>query len=59
MCHGCKAGWLTAVLKETHLKMEEKLPESDKFAVLLMDPVCSIKQHPFLEGEKFSQYQEI
>ena len=23
MRHGCKGGWLTAVLKETHLKMEE------------------------------------
>ena len=25
MRHDCKAGWLTAVLKETHLKMKEKL----------------------------------
>ena len=25
MHHGCKAWWLTAVLKDTHLKMEEKL----------------------------------
>ena len=25
MRHGCKAGWLTAMLKGTHLKMEETL----------------------------------
>ena len=28
MRHGCVAGWLTAVLNVTHLKMEEKLQES-------------------------------
>ena len=31
MHHGCKAGWLTAVLKETHLILHE----SDKCAVLV------------------------
>ena len=28
MRHGCVARLLTAVLKETHLKVEEKIPES-------------------------------
>ena len=27
MRHGCIAEWLTTVLKETHLKMQEKLPD--------------------------------
>ena len=31
MCHGYKAGWLTAVLKEPYLKMEENLLDCHTF----------------------------
>ena len=58
MHHSCNAGWLTYALKETCLKLEEKLSESYKFSVLVVDPMCFSQQHPFLEGETFSQYQE-
>ena len=53
MRHGCKTGWMRIVLKETH-----KLQKSDNSTVLVVDTMCFIQHHPFLEGETFSQYQE-
>ena len=37
MRHGCKTGWLKTGLKETHLRLDEKLLESDKCTVLGVD----------------------
>ena len=40
MRHGCKAGWLTAVLKETRLKMEKTLLDiSWKMGFTHLEPV--------------------
>ena len=40
MRHDGKAGWLTTVLKETHLKMEEKLPDFGwKMGATHLEPV--------------------
>ncbi len=58
MRHGCKAGWLIAVLKETHMKMEETLPGSYKSTIVMVGSMCFIQHHQFLEGETLSQYHE-
>ena len=42
--HGGNAVWLKAVLKETHLRIEAKLPESDICTV----PVMSIRSEGYI-----------
>ena len=36
MRHGCWAVWLITVVKETHITTDDKLPESDKYTVLVV-----------------------
>ena len=46
------------MLKEIHLKMKDKFPESDNSIVLVVDAICFIQHHLFPEDEPISQYQE-
>ena len=46
MRHGCTAGWLTGVLNETHLKMEEKLLDFTwKMGATHLEPISLTCRH--------------
>lgn len=57
MRHGNKSVWLAAIQKETSLELKDCLPESEKCAAVVVDAMCFIQQHPFLEHETFNDYQ--
>ena len=57
MRHGNKSVWLSAILKETSLEVKDTLPDSDKCTAVIVDAMCFIQQHQFLEGETFKEYQ--
>ena len=57
MRHGNKSVWLTALQKETSLEVRDSLPISNKRTAVVVDAMCFIQQHQFLDGETFREYQ--
>ena len=58
MLHSNTSMWLTTLLKETHVQLENNLSTSEKVTALVIDDMCFIQQHPFIEGKTFKEYQQ-